>query len=439
MAGTFQTGGQWPVADELDYYAILQVNRNATMEEIERAHERLSRTYDPETSRKPRAAQRYAEVQEAFQALSDREKRREVDRDLRSDDREVAGAGRPSDVLSNRFVVAASLTLAAGVIAILAIIILVGGNGGDELVANPTTPPVTPTPTPAPTAPAHTPGVPPASPPEIAGEEITTASGLVFIDFELGTGEEAAAGASVAIDYSGWLQDTGQLFDSSIDKATTLQVIIGAGRVIAGWEEGLLGMAVGGLRRLIIPPGLAHGEAGLPEATPLIPPNATLIFDIELVQILVAAPPATPTPAPTLPPQTPGVPDDNPPEVTGEELTLDSGLVYIDFSPGTGEVAQTGDTVAVNYTGWLQDTGQRFDSSIDKPVPFQVVIGAGGVIQGWELGLPGLAEGGTRRLIIPAELAYGEAGFGDDIPPNATLIFDIVLVDILTKAPEASP
>ncbi len=84
MAGAFQTGGQWPVAENLDYYAILQVNRDATTEEIEAAHERLSRTYNPETSRKPRAAQRYAEVQAAFEALSDRTKRREVTTHLTS-------------------------------------------------------------------------------------------------------------------------------------------------------------------------------------------------------------------------------------------------------------------------------------------------------------------------------------------------------------------
>ena len=135
---------------------------------------------------------------------------------------------------------------------------------------------------------------------------------------------------------------------------------------------------------------------------------------------------------------TPCVPDENPPDVTGDKVTLASGLVYIDFAPGTGEVAQTGATVAVNYTGWLQDTGARFDSSIDKPQPYQVAIGLSSVIEGWHQGLPGLAEGGTRRLIIPADLAYGDVGSGSIIPPGATLIFDIVLVDILTAAPVAT-
>jgi len=347
------------VADNLDYYAILQVNRNATLDEIERAFERLSRTYDPETSHKPRAAERHAEVKEAFEVLSDREKRREYDRDLRSGEHEVAGAVLPSDVLSNRFVLAATGTLIASVVGILIIIILFGG-GGDDLV-QPTA--IVVTPTPAPTLPAHTPGVAPESPPEIAGEEITTASG--------------------AIDYSGWLEETGELFDSSISRTTGIRVVIGSGQVIEGWDEGLQGMTEGGKRRLIIPAELAYRDVGRPNAVPPIPANATLIFDVELVLILIPAPALTPTPAPTptLPTQTPGVPAESPPEVSGEEITLESGLIYIDFEPGSGEVAQTGDLVAVNYTGWLQETGERFDSSINRISTYGVTIGAGGVIR----------------------------------------------------------
>ncbi|HEY5625709.1 MAG TPA: FKBP-type peptidyl-prolyl cis-trans isomerase, partial [Dehalococcoidia bacterium] len=368
--------------------------------------------------------------------LSKREKRREYDRDLRSGEREVAGSVLPSDVLSSRFVIAAALTLAASVIAVIGVIILFGGGDDDELVANATTPAVTFAPTPS--LPAHTPGVAPESPPEITGEEITTESGLIYIDFEPGTGEIAKAGDAVAVNYSGWLQETGVLFDSSISRTAAIQVVIGAGQVIAGWDEGLQGMAEGGKRRLIIPPELGYGDVG---SGGTIPPGATLIFDVELVDILVPAPAVTPTPtpgpspAPTAPMQSPGVPAESPPDVTGQEITLESGLIYIDFEPGTGEIAQNGDTVAVNYSGWLQDTGELFDSSIGRSSTFPVTIGAGGVIQGWELGLPGLAEGGQRRLIIPADLAYGETGQGS-IPANATLIFDIVLVDILTKAGE---
>ena len=130
---------------------------------------------------------------------------------------------------------------------------------------------------------------------------------------------------------------------------------------------------------------------------------------------------------------TPCVPDENPPDVTGDEVTLASGLVYIDFAPGTGEVAQTGDTVAVDHTGWVQDTGPMIATSICSS-PFLFEIGAGSVIEGWEQGLPGLAVGGQRRLIIPPDLAYGDVGSGG-APPNATLIFDIELLDILTPTP----
>ena len=81
--------------------------------------------------------------------------------------------------------------------------------------------------------------------------------------------------------------------------------------------------------------------------------------------------------------------------------------------------------MSVNYKGWLQESGEKFDEG-----PFEFVVGNQRVIAGWDLGLPGMAVGGSRRLIIPADLAYGEAGAGGVIPPNATLIFDIELVDI---------
>jgi hypothetical protein len=274
------------VAENKDYYAILQVSRDATPEEIEAAHERLSRLYDPETSHKSHAAQRHAEVQAAFEALSDRTKRREVDKDLRAGEVVVAGAGRPSDFLANRYVVAGALTLAAGVLAILGIIIVFGGGGGDdELVVAPTTP--ADAPTPGPTPPAQTAGVPDESPPDVTGEEVTLASGLVYIDFDPGTGEVAQTGDTVAVNYTGWLQDTGELFDSSISRESTFPVVIGAGGVIQGWELGLPGLVEGGSRRLIIPAELAYGEGGSGET---IPPNATLIFDIVLVDILTKAP-----------------------------------------------------------------------------------------------------------------------------------------------------
>ena len=275
------------MAENKDYYAILQVSRDATPEEIEAAHERLSRLYDQETSHKSRAAQRHAEVQAAFAALSDRTKRREVDKDLRAGEVAVAGAGRPSDFLANSYLLAAAGVMVAVLVAGLLGLVVFGGTGGDddELVANPTT--SGDAPTPVPTAPAQTPGVPDESPPEVTGEEVVLESGLVYIDFDPGAGEVAATGDLVAVNYTGWLQETGVMFDSSISRETAFPVTIGAGGVIPGWELGLPGLAEGGTRRLIIPPELAYCEAG---AGDTIPPNATLIFDIILVDILTTAP-----------------------------------------------------------------------------------------------------------------------------------------------------
>jgi FKBP-type peptidyl-prolyl cis-trans isomerase len=109
--------------------------------------------------------------------------------------------------------------------------------------------------------------------------------------------------------------------------------------------------------------------------------------------------------------------------------TLDSGLVVEDLECGDGEEAQRGDLVTVHYTGTLEN-GRKFDSSKDRGEPFPLRLGAGMVIPGWEEGLPGMRAGGTRKLTIPPELGYGEAGRPPEIPPNSTLVFEIELLEV---------
>lgn len=106
-----------------------------------------------------------------------------------------------------------------------------------------------------------------------------------------------------------------------------------------------------------------------------------------------------------------------------------SQLKIEDTKIGTGAEVKSGDTVVMHYSGTLEN-GKKFDSSYDRGQPFTTQIGVGQVIQGWDLGVPGMKVGGKRKLTIPADLAYGSQGAGGIIPPNATLIFDVELVDI---------
>jgi peptidylprolyl isomerase len=110
-------------------------------------------------------------------------------------------------------------------------------------------------------------------------------------------------------------------------------------------------------------------------------------------------------------------------------VTTPSGLKYIELEEGTGATPDPGKTVVVHYTGTLED-GTKFDSSRDRKKPFSFKIGVGQVIQGWDEGLSTMKVGGRRQLIIPSELGYGERGAGNVIPPHATLIFDVELLDI---------
>jgi len=159
--------------------------------------------------------------------------------------------------------------LAIGILAAgLLLVVACGDDEGGEAV---------PSVTPASTAVA----VGEAGPPPVSAQPTVTASGLQIIDIEVGAGDEAQNGKTVSVHYTGWLAD-GTKFDSSVDRGQPISFVLGSGRVIPGFDEGVAGMKADGTRRLIIPPDLAYGSQGRP---PTIPADAELTFDIQLVSV----------------------------------------------------------------------------------------------------------------------------------------------------------
>ena len=271
---------------------------------------------------------------------------------------------------------------------------------------------------------------------------------LTIIDREIGDTSlpPSVSGSPILVHYTGWIYDPskpdgkGAQFDTSRARVAPFSFIIGVGRVIKGWDQGLIGMRIKGKRTLIIPASLAYGD----RARPNIPANSNLMFDIELLNIVPrgdegkAGATSTSLPgqstaatAPTAPPPA-AVPvflDAKAPlPTTTTDLTL------IDTAVGSGKPAEAGMPVSVHYTGWLYDAkqpggkGTKFDSSVDRNQPFVFPLGANRVIRGWDQGVAGMKVGGKRTLIIPPQFGYGERGAGGVIPPNATLIFEVQLI-----------
>ena len=226
---------------------------------------------------------------------------------------------------------------------------------------------------------------------------------LVTRDIAIGTGMQAGVGDVLEVNYVGALLSDGTEFDASWNRSQTFFVPIGMGAVIPGWDQGIVGMREGGRRVLITPPDLAYGSSG---AGSSIPPDATLVFVVDLVAILDLQPPAIPEPT----------------EV-GALLEVEDLVV------GTGDPVESGDTVTVHYLGTLTD-GTVFDASWRRGMPFTTTIGVGMVIPGWDQGIVGMREGGRRLLKIPSDLAYGERGSGAAIPPDTPLLFVVDLIRI---------
>jgi FKBP-type peptidyl-prolyl cis-trans isomerase len=241
---------------------------------------------------------------------------------------------------------------------------------------------------------------PPATPADVAAapaDAEKTASGLLSKVLEKGKGgKKPKSTDTVKVHYTGWTTD-GQMFDSSVTRNEPATFPVD--KVVKGWGEGVQLMTVGEKRRLWIPKELAYNDR--PGA-----PKGTLVFDIELLDIV-----------------TPETPKDVKAPPKDAEKTA-SGLASKVLSKGTGsEHPSAASLVKVDYSGWTTD-GKMFDSSVTRGEPAEFPLG--GVIKGWTEGLQLMVVGEKRRFWIPEELAYG----GRPGAPAGMLVFDVTLLEI---------
>jgi FKBP-type peptidyl-prolyl cis-trans isomerase len=238
-----------------------------------------------------------------------------------------------------------------------------------------------------------------AAPP---AEAEVTPSGLASLVLSPGDGSSNPRSVDkVTVDYTGWTTD-GKMFDSSITRGKKATFPLNA--VIAGWTEGVALMSPGEKRRFWIPEEMAY--KGMPGR-----PAGMLVFDVELFSIEKSL--------------VPDVPEDVAAPPANADFTA-SGLASVVIEAGTGsEKPGPTTTVKVDYTGWTAD-GQMFDSSVARGEP--ISFGLNRVIKGWQEGVQLMVEGETRRLWIPANLAYGDSPPGG--APGGQLCFDVKLIAI---------
>jgi len=235
---------------------------------------------------------------------------------------------------------------------------------------------------------------------------IETESGLKYYIFHHGNGQKINEGDMLYVHYIGRLDDS-TIFDNTYEKNYPLIFTLGVGQVIKGWEEVFSYLREGDKALLVVPPDLAYGN----NANGNIPANATLTFLVEILHVIKSE-------------------AIQPYNVAGKDtFETTSGLKYIIIEEGYGMYPRDNDLLLVDYTGFLS-SGKIFDSSVRKDKPFKFSLGDEKILKGWDEGLRKIGEGGMIKLIIPPHLAYGENGFKNIVPPNETLVFDILLMEV---------
>ena len=207
-------------------------------------------------------------------------------------------------------------------------------------------------------------------------------------DIVVGEGTEIKIGDTLVVNMIESLED-GTVITNTYESNSPIE--LSTNDEIEGLKEGLEGMKVGGKRKITIPYQDAFGSTG---STPTIPARSNMIYEIEIL-----------------------------------EITEPKGIRYEITKEGDGNIVTKTDKVSVHYTGTLLD-GTKFDSSVDRGTPFEFTLNNNEVIKGWDLGVEGMKVGEKRTVTIPYYLAYGVMGNSPTIPPRATLVFEIELIEI---------
>jgi FKBP-type peptidyl-prolyl cis-trans isomerase len=239
---------------------------------------------------------------------------------------------------------------------------------------------------------------------------------LQYYFLEEGDGEMPELGEVASVNFTGWIQDGLQFAQSQ--EGLPIDFIVGEEEILPGWDEMVLLMQVGDMVQFILPPELGLGEEGAPNG--VIPPNATLVFEMELVEI--KPPPPTPTPAPP------------PASVEESEYTVtDSGLKFFMITEGTGELIESGDLITLHYQMWQED-GTYLESSYDFDQPVQMIAGSGQAGPGLDEALLMMSSSSKAQMIFTPELLYGAQAA--NAPTEGNLIFEIEILDVVKAETE---
>jgi FKBP-type peptidyl-prolyl cis-trans isomerase len=268
------------------------------------------------------------------------------------------------------------------------------------------------------------------------GEKPTVAKGsgnppgsLVVKTLSQGNGPTVNKNDFVSVNYLGQLWNSDQPFDNSFDKGQPFGIQVGAGQVIKGWDQGLVGQKAGSRIEMSIPPDLAYGAQGQP---PTIPANATLVFIVDILKSTSGAGTAKGAVQPQNDASLPTVgtnTDGKAPDITVPKASPPKGLVSKYVIEGTGPAVKSSDTVIVQYKGVLWEGGKQFDSSYDRGQPASFALSQ--VVKGWAEGLTGKKAGSRVLIVIPPDLGYGPQGQPPTIPANATLVFSVDIIGTL--------